>query len=184
MRITAQNCSGESVTLKILHRTTCILSTLLTVLSLFSCVFRLFIALTAFHEQSAQGFSYSLQFYLRDTYFYFNMVFFLLAAVELVLYVFLCHRVWKKGPVRWGVWYLGGMLVIHAAACIHAYLLPIPRFPVDVADEAKMTYRFFVSLTTLQSIPYFILYLMRVRKFTSKEKSENGSPKGNDSVVP
>lgn len=173
MRITPQNCSGESVSLKILHRTTCILSTLLIVLSLFSCVCRFLMALVAFHDQRAQGFSYSLPFYLRDTYFYLNTAFFLLATVELVLYVFLCHRVEKKGTIQWGVWYLGVILLIHAVACIHAYLLPIPRFSVDVADEAKMTYRIFVSLTTLQSIPYFILYLIRVKKFTSKEKSEN-----------
>lgn len=156
--------------LKALHRTTCILSTLLIACSLYMCVCRFVISLIIFRTENVPDNSYSFQFWLRDTNFYLNAVFFLLATVELVLYVFLCFRAERKCAIRWGIWYLGVMLAIHAVICIHAYSLPIPKFVVMAEDEVKKEYRFFASLTALPAALYEILYIWRIGKYNAREK--------------
>jgi len=160
---------SKSNIFKILHRITCALGLLLAAYGLLMCIFTVLDALDDLQIYTDLGFSYTLQYFLREENFWACAVFFLVVTGELVLYIFLCRRAEKKEPISWGVWYFGTLLAIHAAAWINFYLLQIPIPYLFDSDDVEWLYRAFVEFTTLPSIAYFSLYLMRVRKHRSKE---------------
>ncbi len=165
-----RNCLNKSAILKILHRITCVLGTLLAAYGLLICVFTVLDALDDLRVYKALGFSYTLRYFLRKEHFAGCVVFFLMVTGEIVLYILLCRRAEEKRLIPWGLWYLGTMLAIHAAAWInyHSLQIPIPYLPDP--DETEWLYNTFINFTILPSIAYFTLYLMRVRKRRPREK--------------
>ncbi len=144
-----RNHLNKSTILKILHRIACALGSLVAAFGLLTCVCQFYSALCDLRRHSGLGFSYTLQYFLRENHFGAWVVFFLLVTVELVLYIFLCRRAEKKEPISWGVWYLGTMLAIHAAAWINYYSQQIPIPYLYDFDKVGWLYCAFANFTIL-----------------------------------
>lgn len=106
MSATMRNYLSKSNILKILHRITCALGSLLATLGLLICVCQFSLALDGLRKYSSLGFSYTLQYFLREEYFWACAVFFLVVTGELVLYIFCAAGSRKRSQFRgaYGIW--------------------------------------------------------------------------------
>lgn len=173
MSAAMRNYFSKSNILKILHRLTCVWGMLLAAYGLLICVFTVLDALDDLRIYTDLGFSYSLHYFLRKEHFAGCVVFFLMVTGEIILYTLLCRRAEEKRLIPWGLWYLGTMLAIHAAAWVNYNSLQIPIPYLPDPDEVEWLYNIFINFTILPSIAYFTLYLMRVRKRRPKESLDN-----------
>ncbi len=101
-----RNHLNKSAILKILHRIACALGSLVAAFGLLTCVCQFYSALCDLHRHSGLGFSYKLQYFLRENHFGAWVVFFLLVTGELVLYIFCAAGSRKRSQLRgaYGIW--------------------------------------------------------------------------------
>ena len=151
--------------LSILHRTACILFTVLAAWCLLRCCLAVSLSLQDLRKYGGLGFSYPFTYYLKENYFLENVVMFVCVAAELGLYILQCRRAEECIPFRGSIPYFSLLLVIHVGLCLHACSLPRPEFfPSTPAEEAIAHYHYWATLTVAPSITYFILYLLRIRR--------------------
>lgn len=155
-----------------LHRTACVLFTILAGWCLLRCFLSFSLAWDDARLFGDLGFSRPFSYYLRDYYFLENIVMFALVTAELALYLLLCRRADQYIPFRGSILYFAVVMAIHVALCIHANTLPRPEFYASTpAEEAITRYYYWATLTVTPSVAYFALYLLRLWKIrTGKDE--------------
>lgn len=173
MKKKSQTPAGELAALKVLHRTACILGTLVTAYCMLCIALTVKLSFDELRYFSDLGSVHPLKYYLKEIGLAESIFTFLGVLVELMLYLFLHYRVKKGRPLPWGVQYYRIMLVIHIMLFVLTsfifiwipYQSPI-RKPLD---EITVNFRALATVSVLPAALYSIAYLMRVRNFISKE---------------
>lgn len=158
--------------LSLFHRVTCVFGVLITAYYLLMCISSFTSAMDDMRKYGGLGFSYSFPYYLIRNSFPKTMGMALPVTTEFLIYVMLCRGKDQKKSHRGEVTYFSILLVFHVVIWLYVNSLDFPESPPYITEEGvTIDYCVFASITMLQTVVYFVLYLLRVRKFQKEMDS-------------
>ena len=148
-----------------------IVSALLVCYCFLCCILCFSGAMQDLEKFSGLGFTKSYYSYLLDNGLWYHVVDFLLVTAEFGLYRFSDRRLARKQPVKGSKWYFSAMLILHAAAWLHANFLVQGYPPVSEVGKFVLWYRAIADTSMWPVIGYAVSYMLRFRQYSLETKA-------------
>ena len=155
--------------LPVFHRVVCGYSALTAAYWLIMCILAVLNALQDIEKFEGLRAPQPIWSHLRNYYFLECVVFFLMLAFELFMYITKSRRVTRTKSYVSNVVYFAVMLLIHVALWIYHHILTSAYVqPFTGREERMVFYRTFSDDAILPAALFLILYVSRIKIFKSK----------------